>query len=146
MSLLFCFEETLHTTLSKSIKSNCKPDLERMHKTHSFVGKQAVYLPAGLAELLSCAGYSPQTSEALHFQGHREKQALSTSVGDLVDGMTPIVPELTKINRIVETLKTEFDRYGGKTLGFLEENIYTEKAHVLCSHLHLTSLLPLVIL
>lgn len=89
-------------------------------------------MSVGLAELLSCVGYSPQPSEALHFQGgHGEKQALSTSVGDLADGATPIVPELTKINRIVETLKTEFDRYGGKTLGFLEENIYTEKAHVL---------------
>lgn len=118
-----------------------------MQKTLSFVSKQAVYLPVGLAELLSCVGHLPEASDALHFQGgHGEKKALSTSVGDLVDGTTPIVPELTKINRIVETLKTGFGRYGGKTLGFLEEDIYTGEAHVLCSPLHLPPLFPLIIL
>lgn len=61
-----------------------------------------------------------------------------------MDGMTSIVPELTKINRIAETLKTEFGRYGRKTPGFLEEYIYTGEADVLCSPLHLS--LPLITL
>lgn len=118
-----------------------------MQKTLSFVNRKAVYLLVGLAELLSCAGYLPEASNALHFQGgHGKEKALSISVGDLVDWTTPIVPQLTKINRIVETLKTEFGRNGGKTLGFLEEDIYTGEAHVLCSPLHLPPLFPLVIL
>lgn len=68
----------------------------------------------------------------LHSQGvHGEEKALSTSVGDLVNGMASIVPELSKINRTVETLKTEFGRYGEKTPGFLETYIYSGKAHIL---------------
>lgn len=93
-------------------------------------------MPVGLAELLGCVGQLPEASDALHFQGgHGEKEVLSTSVGDLVDEMTPIVPELTKINRIFETLKTGLGRYGGKTLRFLEEDICTGEMHVLCSPL-----------
>lgn len=114
-------------------------------KTLSLVNKQAVYLPVCLAGLLSCVGHLTQASDAPHSQGvHGEEKALSTSVGDLVDGMTSIVPELTKINRIAETLKTEFGRYGRKTPGFLEEYIYTGEADVLCSPLHLS--LPLITL
>lgn len=68
----------------------------------------------------------------LHSQGvHGEEKALSTSVGDPVDGTASIVPELTKINKTVETLKTEFGRYGEKTPGFLETYIYSGEAHIL---------------
>lgn len=55
---------------------------------------------------LNGVGHLPEASDALHSQrGHGEEKALSTSVGGLVDGMPPIVPELTKNNRMVETFK-----------------------------------------
>lgn len=55
---------------------------------------------------LNGVGHLSKAIDALHSQGgHGEEKALSTSVGDVADGMSPIVPELTKTNRMVETFK-----------------------------------------